>query len=57
MGSATEALTTIADREASFVSRGDNSGTHTKERNLWGRPAPSPAATGTRRPAAGWAKR
>lgn len=35
MGSATEALTTIADREASFVSRGDNSGTHTKERNLW----------------------
>jgi len=58
MGSATEALTTIADREASFVSRGDNSGTHTKASATSGRrPAPSPAATGTRRPAAGWAKR
>ncbi|ELZ39937.1 substrate-binding domain-containing protein [Halorubrum tebenquichense] len=33
--SATEALTTIADAGASFVSRGDNSGTHTKELNLW----------------------
>jgi len=35
MGSATEALTTIADAGASFVSRGDDSGTHTKELNLW----------------------
>ncbi|MFW5965838.1 MAG: substrate-binding domain-containing protein [Halodesulfurarchaeum sp.] len=35
MGSATEALTAIADTEAQFVSRGDNSGTHTKELNLW----------------------
>lgn len=35
MSSATEALTTIADAEAPFVSRGDNSGTHTKELNLW----------------------
>ncbi len=35
MASATEALTTIADAGASFVSRGDNSGTHTKELNLW----------------------
>ena len=35
MGSATEALTTIAEAEAAFVSRGDNSGTHTKELNLW----------------------
>jgi len=34
-GSATEALTAIADAEATFVSRGDNSGTHTKELNLW----------------------
>jgi len=57
MGSATEALTTIADREASFVSRGDNSGTHTRSATSGRRPAPSPAATGTRRPAAGWAKR
>jgi len=35
MGSATGALTTIAEAGASFVSRGDNSGTHTKELNLW----------------------
>jgi tungstate transport system substrate-binding protein len=35
MGLATEALTTIDESEATFVSRGDNSGTHTKERNLW----------------------
>ena len=35
MGSATEALTAIADARAAFVSRGDNSGTHTKELNLW----------------------
>ncbi len=33
--SATEALRAIADAEATFVSRGDNSGTHTKELNLW----------------------
>ncbi|MFO7925126.1 substrate-binding domain-containing protein [Natronomonas sp.] len=35
MGSATEALTAIAEAETTFVSRGDNSGTHTKELNLW----------------------
>ena len=35
MGSATDALTAIAETEATFVSRGDNSGTHTKELNLW----------------------
>jgi tungstate transport system substrate-binding protein len=35
MESATEALTAIAEAEATFVSRGDNSGTHTKELNLW----------------------
>ncbi len=34
-GSATAALTAIADAEVPFVSRGDNSGTHTKELNLW----------------------
>ena len=34
-GSATDALTAIAESEATFVSRGDNSGTHTKELNLW----------------------
>jgi len=46
MGSATEALTAIADGEATFVSRGDNSGTHTKELNLW-------EETGTE-PGGGW---
>lgn len=33
--SAADALTRIAQSEALFVSRGDDSGTHTKERNLW----------------------
>ncbi|SFP75812.1 MULTISPECIES: substrate-binding domain-containing protein [Halolamina] len=33
--SATEALRAIAESESTFVSRGDNSGTHTKELNLW----------------------
>ena len=35
MDSATEALATIAETQSQFVSRGDNSGTHTKELNLW----------------------
>ena len=35
MDSATDALAAIAERGATFVSRGDNSGTHTKELNLW----------------------
>ncbi|NHN49875.1 solute-binding protein [Halostella sp. JP-L12] len=33
--SATEAFAAIADSEALFVSRGDNSGTHTKELLIW----------------------
>ena len=32
---ATEAVRAIAESESTFVSRGDNSGTHAKERNLW----------------------
>ncbi len=35
MGSATDAFATIADSASTFVSRGDNSGTHTKELQLW----------------------
>lgn len=35
MTNAAEAFTTIADSEATFVSRGDDSGTHTKERTIW----------------------
>jgi tungstate transport system substrate-binding protein len=33
--SATEAFATIADAGATFVSRGDDSGTHTKELTIW----------------------
>lgn len=32
---AAEAFTLIAEAEAPFISRGDDSGTHTKERNIW----------------------
>ena len=32
---ATDALAAVAEAEATFASRGDDSGTHTKERNLW----------------------
>ena len=35
MATAAEALTAIAAAEASFASRGDDSGTHTKELSLW----------------------
>lgn len=34
-GSATEAFSTIAETESTFLSRGDNSGTHNKERAIW----------------------
>jgi tungstate transport system substrate-binding protein len=35
VGSVTEALARIAASQSIFVSRGDDSGTHKKERNLW----------------------
>ncbi|WP_353634357.1 substrate-binding domain-containing protein [Halobacterium sp. NMX12-1] len=35
MDSAAEAFATIADSGAGFISRGDNSGTHTKELGIW----------------------
>ncbi|GAB6880277.1 extracellular solute-binding protein [Halorubrum gandharaense] len=35
MDEVTEAFATIAETESVFVSRGDNSGTHTKEREIW----------------------
>ena len=35
MGSATEAFAAVAEAGAPFVSRGDNSGTHTKELAIW----------------------
>lgn len=45
MDSATGALTAIARAEATFISRGDNSGTHTKERNLWDETETRPGGT------------
>ncbi|TVR05997.1 MAG: tungsten ABC transporter substrate-binding protein, partial [Spirochaetaceae bacterium] len=50
--SAVEAMRRIADRRAIFVSRGDNSGTHVKERELW-REA-GVIADGTSAPEGGW---
>ena len=35
MTDAAEAFKTIADAEAPFISRGDDSGTHTKEKSIW----------------------
>ena len=35
MALASDALAAIADAEATFASRGDDSGTHTKEKSLW----------------------
>jgi tungstate transport system substrate-binding protein len=35
LDSATDAFAAIADAEATFLSRGDNSGTHTKELAIW----------------------
>jgi tungstate transport system substrate-binding protein len=35
MTSAAEAMARIAEAEATFVSRGDESGTHTKEKSVW----------------------
>ena len=52
------ALAAIADAGAPFISRGDESGTHTFELGLWedaGRGARP--ATGTRSPARAWARR
>ncbi|MCY4729192.1 substrate-binding domain-containing protein [Natronomonas gomsonensis] len=43
MGSATEAFATIAESESTFVSRGDNSGTHTKELIIWEEAGVDPA--------------
>jgi tungstate transport system substrate-binding protein len=47
MTSATEAFQKIADSEASFISRGDDSGTHTKELSIW-------KAAGIEEPSGDW---
>jgi tungstate transport system substrate-binding protein len=43
MKKATRALEEIANAEASFVSRGDDSGTHTKEKAIWAEAGIEPA--------------
>lgn len=44
MDSVTEALMLIAENGAAFASRGDDSGTHTKELSLWGKAGVTPTA-------------
>jgi tungstate transport system substrate-binding protein len=46
MKSATEALTTIADQGAPFISRGDDSGTDKLEKSLWKKAGLSPQGQG-----------
>jgi len=46
MESATEALTTIADQEAPFISRGDDSGTDKLEKSLWKKAELDPTGQG-----------
>ena len=58
MKKAADALKAIASTGSRFVSRGDNSGTHTLEKSLWklaGRRAPG--RPGTSSPGRGWARR
>jgi tungstate transport system substrate-binding protein len=43
MSSATEALKRIAEKQALFVTRGDNSGTHVAEMDLWKKAAIKPS--------------
>jgi tungstate transport system substrate-binding protein len=45
MKSATEALKTIADKGALFISRGDKSGTHIAEMDLWAKAGLTPKGT------------
>lgn len=44
-GSAAEAMDLIADAEAVFISRGDNSGTHNRELQLWSSARVDPAGS------------
>ena len=44
MATAKEAFAQIAARQAPFVSRGDDSGTHTKEKSIWASAAITPTA-------------
>jgi tungstate transport system substrate-binding protein len=46
MGTAKEALAQITAKSAAFVSRGDDSGTHTKEKSIWMSAGITPTASG-----------
>ena len=52
--SATEAMTKIAAAEATFISRGDDSGTHGLELGCGKRRGSNPGELGTSSPAPGW---
>ncbi len=56
MTDAAAALTMIAEAQAPFISRGDDSGTHTKEKSGVGRRASNRRATGTSPPGRAWAQ-
>jgi tungstate transport system substrate-binding protein len=43
MTDAAEAFTTIADQQATFISRGDDSGTNTKEKAIWAKAGIEPS--------------
>ena len=45
MESVTEAMQRIAQEEATFISRGDNSGTHTKEKTIWAEAGVDPSGS------------
>lgn len=45
MKSAREAFTAIAERKTAFVSRGDESGTHTREKEVWASAGLTPAVS------------
>lgn len=45
MATGMDALTRIAETESPFASRGDDSGTHTKEKSLWSSAGLTPTAT------------
>lgn len=46
MATATQALVRIAERKAAFASRGDDSGTHIKEKGLWAAAGLAPTVDG-----------
>ena len=51
------AVTKIAAAQALFVSRGDDSGTNAREKDLWKKAGITPAGAGTRPPGRAWARR